>query len=267
MMTTDGRGRGFTLIELLVVISIIAVLAAILMPVVRSTREKARQARCMTNLMTINQALRAYQADYTRYPFTPFYDDVANAYEGGVSALYPDYITDKSVLICPNDKGMAGKPGLPARYSSYNGLLHGSVTSGAAAPDCWRFEAQAGGPGAATALCCITYNYGGFDANGWDMSYWDTATSRWVTALNPVGGAPPTWLTAEGKRWRAYPRLLNQRAPDNTVTVHCLAHRSFYGEEETAWRDPIVRLSGTAETVNYSQWKTPANAERWMTQK
>lgn len=44
------KASGFTLIELLVVIAIIAILAAILFPVMASAREQGRQAKCINNL-------------------------------------------------------------------------------------------------------------------------------------------------------------------------------------------------------------------------
>jgi prepilin-type N-terminal cleavage/methylation domain-containing protein/prepilin-type processing-associated H-X9-DG protein len=58
------RHRGFTLIELLVVIAMIAILAAILFPVFAQTREKARQAQCMSNLKQMGMAFLMYAQDY-----------------------------------------------------------------------------------------------------------------------------------------------------------------------------------------------------------
>jgi len=54
------RSRGFTLIELLVVISIIAILAGMLLPVIGVVREMARQSQCGKNQSQIVGAMVAY---------------------------------------------------------------------------------------------------------------------------------------------------------------------------------------------------------------
>jgi prepilin-type N-terminal cleavage/methylation domain-containing protein len=56
----NHRARGFTLIELLVVISIIAILAGMLLPVIGVVREMARQSQCGKNQSQILGAMVAY---------------------------------------------------------------------------------------------------------------------------------------------------------------------------------------------------------------
>lgn len=56
--------RGFTLIELLVVISIIAVLAAMLLPALRVVRTSAQLSRCASSERQLGLAIMSYAADW-----------------------------------------------------------------------------------------------------------------------------------------------------------------------------------------------------------
>jgi len=64
------RTRGFTLIELLVVISVIAILAAMLLPALSLARDKAKSAVCQSQQKNISLAIEFYVNDdwNDRYP-------------------------------------------------------------------------------------------------------------------------------------------------------------------------------------------------------
>ena len=55
-----GRVAGFTLVELLVVVGIIAVLVAILLPVMGKARESARRTACLSNLRQVHAIFHIY---------------------------------------------------------------------------------------------------------------------------------------------------------------------------------------------------------------
>lgn len=63
MSQVDRNSRGFTLIELLVVISIIALLVAILLPVLGRARESARRTVCMSSVRQFLLGVHIYSND------------------------------------------------------------------------------------------------------------------------------------------------------------------------------------------------------------
>lgn len=58
------KRHGFALIELLVVVAVIALLMALLVPALRSAREQARRAVCLSNLRQLTLAWQTYAQEY-----------------------------------------------------------------------------------------------------------------------------------------------------------------------------------------------------------
>ncbi len=105
MRRTNPSSLAFTLIELLVVVAIIALLAALLLPALRSAREQARSASCMSNLKQIGLAVLMYSNEHNGY--APYVFDAKNGILWTTMLTSKNYVSPfqvgaASVLLCPS---------------------------------------------------------------------------------------------------------------------------------------------------------------------
>ena len=93
--------KAFSLIELLVAIGIIALLLAILLPVLSRARDAANRTKCASNLRQFGQALVMYNGEFHEYPRT--------VYRGYTSQNFPpDAPTMAAFSGCRGDNPFAG---------------------------------------------------------------------------------------------------------------------------------------------------------------
>ena len=111
-MTKRSHIGAFTLIEVLVVIAIIAILAAMLMPILAKAREHARRATCANRLGQIGKAQSLYMDENS--DFWAFAEDGRGVTDlngecgdyrnpcVSLSILYPEWIDDLEIFRCPS---------------------------------------------------------------------------------------------------------------------------------------------------------------------
>jgi prepilin-type N-terminal cleavage/methylation domain-containing protein len=110
-MKTSYRSRGFSLIELLTVIAIIAILAAIIFPVMGVVKERARQNNCMANLHQIAQGVAMFKTDNRKYPIAltaAVYDMGGNLLPIDAAKrddhLFSEYVPSAKAFHCPSSE-------------------------------------------------------------------------------------------------------------------------------------------------------------------
>ena len=103
----SNRCLAFTLIEVLVVIGVIAILAAVLLPVIAKAKEHGRATACLGNLHQLGVALQLYAQDHdNRLPV--MYDAPVStngpATNVTVEAVLVPYAGSSNVFRCLSDR-------------------------------------------------------------------------------------------------------------------------------------------------------------------
>lgn len=171
--------QAFTLIELLVVISIIAILAAMLLPAINMVRSAARSTACASQLKQLGLGMTAYAGDYNGFVppvvYTPpaaqwTWDDLlgGGGFDGRSLSVtdmnntsIPFTTGDSRVYRCPEDKAADGASVTYWRRS-YS-LPNGDNTGSGQSPQPWATRIDGNGP-----------------------YYWGIADENWSTSLHSI---------------------------------------------------------------------------------
>ena len=130
--------RAFTLIELLIVIAIIAILAAILLPVLSAAKLRAQQVQCLNNLRQMAMASKMYY-DEMQVWVGPINTNNPTLSQGDwMGAMLSYYGHASNVLFCPSAPAQV----VPASDSTQN------ITG--TANEAWQWGTEMGAPFAAS---------------------------------------------------------------------------------------------------------------------
>lgn len=104
----NPTGLAFTLVEMLVVIAVIAILAALLLPVIGRAKESAHATACLSNLHQVGIALQIYVSDNNNK--MPVMRDVSTDPLVAATNTFPAInqvlaaqLGNTNVLRCPSD--------------------------------------------------------------------------------------------------------------------------------------------------------------------
>jgi prepilin-type N-terminal cleavage/methylation domain-containing protein/prepilin-type processing-associated H-X9-DG protein len=127
------RNKGFSLIELLIVIAIIAILAALLFPVLDQAKQRAWTAQCISNLRQIGMGMKMFADDnggfYPESGNDIYWNaiDPATGKASWMQQIY-SYTMGTNVYNCPGNVQLP--PAMRGPFNYFNGTRAAFIKSG-----------------------------------------------------------------------------------------------------------------------------------------
>ena len=280
------RRSGFTLIELLVVIAIIAILTAILIPVLTTIKENARRTACISNMQQIYSGLQQYKLDNGHYP--SFLLGPVIAYDTTTGSCMLDKTTQAPVMASTGGNactiqqlGVSG--GYGGSYSGLSGMTGGLypeyVKSIAAfhCPDNLVSDSQSDvstvtmtyniydtslTPPAMATRSVPLYKYDSYDLNpkinlnGAAYTASSTYELRYSRLWENVVQAPPSTTGSPAATQQAVQEYRNQlywKAPSSDTYITMCSYHAQKGKVIVLW------LNGTAKVLDVQKLVTNPN--------
>ncbi|KKR04700.1 MAG: hypothetical protein UT30_C0004G0013 [Candidatus Uhrbacteria bacterium GW2011_GWF2_39_13] len=105
----------FTLLELLIVIAVITILAALLLPALSKTKDKAYEIKCASNLKQLYLGFMSYTDDSNFYMPRAY----NSLYGGAWVSVLKQHINNNAVFLCPKDDP-SNNNNIATSYGYYN---------------------------------------------------------------------------------------------------------------------------------------------------
>jgi prepilin-type N-terminal cleavage/methylation domain-containing protein/prepilin-type processing-associated H-X9-DG protein len=252
---------GFTLIELLVVISIIATLAALILPAIQNARETARRTECLNHIRNCGVAVQSYAS--ARNGATPYLIDPSQFINWGDNATPNPALAPWTVQLLPyleygplSERLVATNNQTPTSPNSTNQLAR-TIIKVFNCPD----DLSSDNPGNLSYVI----NSGYILADLWGTDAVSHMTTTYDYGFNGVGGANFNSDDAEVARATGIAWMDAQIKIDQVSRADGSGHTLLFSENLQArnWagRAPTSPLSGDNEFSDFSiAWPVPGTA-------
>ena len=123
--------------ELIALLVIVVVAALIILPSLSRAREAARRASCPNNLKQLGLVTTMFASESPGRRFPPLSPSEGN-WMIDMAAVYPEYLTDLSILVCPSSSLATQEPFVLRHNFEHPGAAEGALPEslrGSAIPD------------------------------------------------------------------------------------------------------------------------------------